>query len=79
MRMGVWIYARSRSRPSSIRAVTDQSRVLGPQNIVALMKSLESNRFIRHFLLGNNVIGPVGARVIAAFVSRYARFLLVVM
>ena len=36
------------------------------------MKSLESNRFIRHFLLGNNVIGPMGARAIADFVNRYA-------
>ena len=35
------------------------------------MKSLESNTFIRHFLLGNNVVGPVGARAIADFVQRY--------
>ena len=46
-------------------------KVLGPQNIVGLMKSLESNHFIRHFLLGNNVIGPVGARAIADFVERF--------
>lgn len=46
-------------------------KVVGPQNIVGLTKSLESNRFIRHFLLGNNVIGPVGARAIAEFVRRF--------
>ncbi len=34
------------------------------------MKSLESDHFIRHFLLGNNVIGPVGARAIAGFVTK---------
>ena len=46
-------------------------KVVGPQNIVALTKSLESNHFIRHFLLGNNVIGPVGAHAIADFVKKF--------
>ena len=32
------------------------------------MTSLESNTFVRHFLLGNNMIGPVGARLISEFV-----------
>ena len=32
------------------------------------MTSLESNIFVRHFLLGNNIIGPVGARSISEFV-----------
>ena len=29
------------------------------------MISLDSNTFVRHFLLGNNMIGPVGARLIS--------------
>lgn len=32
------------------------------------MVALEKNQFVKHFLLGNNVIGPVGARAIADFV-----------
>ena len=32
------------------------------------MTSLDSNTFVRHFLLGNNMIGPVGARLISEFV-----------
>lgn len=35
------------------------------------MAHLEKNTFIRHFLLGNNMIGPVGARMIADFVQKY--------
>lgn len=42
--------------------------MLVPPNISQLMISLESNNFIRHFLLGNNMIGPVGARLISDFV-----------
>ncbi|MCJ1251473.1 hypothetical protein MMC30_008706 [Trapelia coarctata] len=45
--------------------------VVGPPNISNLMRSLESNNFVRHFLLGNNIIGPAGARAIANFVDRY--------
>lgn len=47
---------------------TDFGRVLGPLNISQLMTSLENNTFVRHFLLGNNMIGPVGARLISDFV-----------
>lgn len=32
------------------------------------MTSLDSNTFVRHFLLGNNMIGPVGAGLISIFV-----------
>lgn len=53
---------------ADLRMLTSD-RVLGPPNIANLMKNLEKNSFIRHFLLGNNVIGPFGARVIADFVN----------
>jgi Ran GTPase-activating protein (RanGAP) involved in mRNA processing and transport len=42
---------------------------LGPPNISTLMHSLRSNTFVRHFLLGNNIIGPAGAQAIADFVQ----------
>ena len=42
--------------------------VLGPPNIGSLLKSMENDTFIKHFLLGNNIIGPAGARVISDFV-----------
>lgn len=45
--------------------------VVGPDHIGRLMQSLRSNQFIKHFLLGNNIIGPVGAREIAAFVEEF--------
>lgn len=45
--------------------------VVGPAHIGALMESLRSNTFIRHFLLGNNIIGPKGAREIATFLKDY--------
>lgn len=35
------------------------------------MSSLESNTFVRHFLLGNNIIGPTGAKKIAAYLHRH--------
>lgn len=44
---------------------------MGPPNISSLIKSLESNNFVRHFLLGNNIIGPAGARAISNFVDSY--------
>ncbi|KAF4264747.1 hypothetical protein KXX13_001345 [Aspergillus fumigatus] len=44
---------------------------LGPPNISALMCSLRSNTFVQHFLLGNNIIGPAGARAIADFVQEF--------
>jgi hypothetical protein len=42
--------------------------VVGPDHIWNLMDSLRSNEFVRHFLLGNNIIGPVGAEAIANFI-----------
>ncbi|KAF4453089.1 hypothetical protein F53441_4176 [Fusarium austroafricanum] len=42
--------------------------VVGPDHIGKLMDSLRPNEFVRHFLLGNNIIGPVGAHEIANFV-----------
>lgn len=35
------------------------------------MKSLESNEHVKHFLLGNNIIGPAGARAISQFASTF--------
>ncbi|KAF3938943.1 hypothetical protein ABW19_dt0201771 [Dactylella cylindrospora] len=43
--------------------------VVGP-SIAQLMESLESNTFIEHFLLGNNIIGPDGAHAIAKFLEK---------
>ncbi|KAL4722673.1 hypothetical protein ACLX1H_010556 [Fusarium chlamydosporum] len=43
--------------------------VVGPDHIGKLMDSLRPNEFVRHFLLGNNIIGPVGAHEIANFIS----------
>ncbi|KAK1767294.1 hypothetical protein QBC33DRAFT_64769 [Phialemonium atrogriseum] len=45
--------------------------VVGPDHIGRLMRSLRTNEFVRHFLLGNNIIGPVGAREIARFVDEF--------
>ncbi|KAL6703490.1 hypothetical protein ACN47E_009588 [Coniothyrium glycines] len=45
--------------------------VLGPDNIGALMDSLRSNEFVTHFLLGNNIIGPHGAKCIADFLMDF--------
>ncbi|KAF2010158.1 RNI-like protein [Aaosphaeria arxii CBS 175.79] len=45
--------------------------VLGPTNIKDLLESLKSNEFITHFLLGNNIIGPYGAKCIAEFLQEY--------
>ncbi|KAI6780736.1 uncharacterized protein J7T54_001044 [Emericellopsis cladophorae] len=41
--------------------------VVGPEHIWSLMSSLRHNTFIKHFLLGNNVIGPSGVNAIAEF------------
>lgn len=46
-------------------------RVVGPQHIGSLIDSLEHNKFVRHFLLGNNIIGPTGAEKIASDLSRH--------
>lgn len=47
------------------------SRVLGPHHISDLIDALENNHFVKHFLLGNNIIGPRGARAIAAYIQRH--------
>ncbi|KAK5995543.1 Protein NLRC3-like protein [Cladobotryum mycophilum] len=45
--------------------------VVGPDHIWRLMDSLRPNHFVRHFLLGNNIIGPSGAKAIADFVNEF--------
>lgn len=45
--------------------------VTGPRNIGDLMESLKSNSFSKHFLLGNNIIGPLGAKAIAEFIEQF--------
>ncbi|KAI3618898.1 leucine rich repeat protein [Moniliophthora roreri] len=45
--------------------------VVGPTHIGDLTDSLETNLFTQHFLLGNNIIGPLGANRIARFVDKY--------
>jgi Ran GTPase-activating protein (RanGAP) involved in mRNA processing and transport len=45
--------------------------VVGPPHITDLIESLRTNTFITHFLLGNNIIGPIGARSIADFVHDF--------
>lgn len=45
--------------------------VVGPDHIWNLMGSLKKNLFVRHFLLGNNIIGPCGARAIATFIKEF--------
>ncbi|CCF46039.1 leucine rich repeat protein [Colletotrichum higginsianum] len=44
--------------------------VVGRDHIGNLMDSLRPNPFVRHFLLGNNIIGPVGAQEIARFIRK---------
>ncbi|KAJ1325794.1 NLR family CARD domain-containing 5 [Microdochium nivale] len=46
-------------------------QVVGPDHIGALMQALRTNTFVRHFLLGNNIIGPVGARAISDFIHDF--------
>lgn len=75
MKMGGWIFAKCQYCGG--RGVIDDVpsliiyRVLGPPNISKLMTSFETNNFVPHFLLGNNMVGPVGARTIANFVNAY--------
>ncbi|PNY18293.1 Protein NLRC3 [Tolypocladium capitatum] len=45
--------------------------VVGPDHIWRLMGSLRNNTFVRHFLLGNNIIGPCGAQAIASFINEF--------
>lgn len=44
---------------------------IGPHNIGTLIDSLKTNEYIKHFLLGNNIIGPVGAKCIADFLKEF--------
>jgi NLR family CARD domain-containing protein 3 len=59
------------SYPSSSKLLgTDQYiRVVGPQHITTLLAALRTNTFVKHFLLGNNLIGPRGARALADFIK----------
>jgi Ran GTPase-activating protein (RanGAP) involved in mRNA processing and transport len=43
--------------------------VVGPTHITALMDSLRSNSFVKHFLLGNNIISATGCYAIASFIK----------
>ena len=42
-------------------------QVVGPLWIQMLMWSLKSNTQVEHFLLGNNIIGPIGGKAIGEF------------
>jgi Ran GTPase-activating protein (RanGAP) involved in mRNA processing and transport len=46
-------------------------KVVGPPHIGSLLESLKTNTFVKHFLLGNNIIGPTGAKHIADFVYEF--------
>jgi hypothetical protein len=45
--------------------------VLGPTNISDLINSSKTNTFVTHFLLGNNIIGPYGAKCFAGFLQEF--------
>lgn len=45
--------------------------VTGPRNIGDLMESLKTNEFSKHFLLGNNIVGPTGVEAIASFIEEF--------
>jgi len=66
---GVWISAKSKLEVSVTYYLLRCNRVISPPNIPNLMAALEKNNFVKHFLLGNNMISPLGARSIAEFVS----------
>jgi Ran GTPase-activating protein (RanGAP) involved in mRNA processing and transport len=44
-------------------------QVVGPQWIEMLMQAIRTNEHVKHFLLGNNVIGPTGGKSIGAFLA----------
>ncbi|KAH8650949.1 hypothetical protein BGZ60DRAFT_388477 [Tricladium varicosporioides] len=46
-------------------------KVVGPTHIGNLMKSLEPNHHIKHFLLGNNAISTTGAKEISDFIAKH--------
>ncbi|RFU77771.1 hypothetical protein TARUN_4483 [Trichoderma arundinaceum] len=45
--------------------------VVGPDHIGRLMHSLRTNIHVRHFLLGNNIIGPAGVEAISQFINDF--------
>ncbi|KAL7928757.1 hypothetical protein V8C35DRAFT_317226 [Trichoderma chlorosporum] len=45
--------------------------VVGPDHIGRLMDSLRTNTHVRHFLLGNNIIGPAGVQAISRFITEF--------
>ncbi|UKZ49764.1 hypothetical protein TrVGV298_004014 [Trichoderma virens] len=45
--------------------------VVGPDHIGRLMDSLRTNTHVRHFLLGNNIIGPAGVEAISRFITEF--------
>jgi hypothetical protein len=45
--------------------------VVGPDHIGRLMESLRTNTHVKHFLLGNNIIGPTGVQAIARFINEF--------
>ncbi|TFB07422.1 Protein NLRC3 [Trichoderma ghanense] len=45
--------------------------VVGPDHIGRLMDSLRTNTHVRHFLLGNNIVGPAGVEAIARFITDF--------
>jgi NLR family CARD domain-containing protein 3 len=45
-------------------------QVVGPPHISALMKSLETNTQMKHFLLGNNIIGKNGGIAISDYIKK---------
>ncbi|KAM0262431.1 hypothetical protein ACHAQJ_001682 [Trichoderma viride] len=45
--------------------------VVGPDHIERLMESLRTNTHVRHFLLGNNIIGPIGVGAITRFINEF--------
>ena len=44
-------------------------QVVGPRSIAALMDALRGNAYVRHFLLGNNIVDRAGAEAIAAYIA----------
>ena len=49
-------------------------QVVGPGLIQSLMNALAQNQHVKHFLLGNNIVGVSGSKAIAAFIrSRIQR------
>ena len=45
--------------------------MVGPKHITTLLTALRTNPFVKHFLLGNNLIGPLGAQALADFLKDY--------